>query len=762
MSISHGKWKIAVDRGGTFTDVVAVDPDGKYHAFKLLSNSPRYRDASIEGVRRLIGLPQERVLPQDGIESLRIGTTLATNSLLERKGGRVGLLVTKGFSDLLAIGYQNRPDIFTLCIKRPPPLYVLVAEVDERMDGRGAVIRIIDENTLRKEIQRFRAHAIDAVAVVFMHSWRNPGHEIRCRDILLEKGFSNIYLSHETMNQVKIVSRGQSTVVDAYLSTVLAEYLEEIRKDTGNIPVEFMQSSGTLSPGEAFTGKNALLSGPAGGVIAIAHIAQENRLRSAIGFDMGGTSTDISRIENGYERIFEKDIAGITLQNEMIHINTVAAGGGSVLSFDGEKMLVGPESAGAWPGPACYGFGGPLTVTDANLLTGRLIPEYFPRTFGSDTRSSLDTAETTQRFNAMTETINKTLGSSFSIQEVANGFLRLANEKMAIAIREISVSRGIDVRNDTLICFGGAAGQHACDIASLLDMKQIIIHPLSSVLSAYGIGLAQPAWKASRTILAPYDNSSGHMLDSIFEEMENTIIQDKNLQHTHYSVKREIDLRPRGTEAFLTMKYDLYDKVMEVFREKYKSLYGFFQSDFGIETVNLRIELREKTNYFHSYREERKKNAVHVGPTAYQEIYFHGGSPAGVPVYPWQDLAPSQPLQGPLCIIDDKTTIIVNPDFEAIMDENWILTLKRIAVQEKEQVSVHRKKPDPVLLEVFNNLFMGVPREMGITLQQTAHSVNMKERLDFSCAVFDGEGSLVANAPHIPVKRTGLCSQEET
>jgi 5-oxoprolinase (ATP-hydrolysing) len=751
MSLSSRKWKFAVDRGGTFTDVVAVDPDGKYHALKLLSNSPRYGDASIEGVRKLLGLQQGSPLPQSSIEALRIGTTLATNALLERKGGRVGLLVTKGFSDLLAIGYQNRPDIFALCIKRPSPLYTLVTEVDERMDSKGAVIRGIDENNLRREIQKFHTHEIDTVAVVFMHSWRNPGHEIRCRDILREQGFSNIYLSHETMNQVKIVSRGQSTMVDAYLRPVLAKYLEEIRDDTGNIPVEFMQSNGTLSPGEAFTGKNALLSGPAGGVIAIAHIAEENRLRSAIGFDMGGTSTDISRIESGYERIFEKDIAGITLQNEMIHINTVAAGGGSVLSFDGQKMLVGPESAGAWPGPACYGFGGPLTVTDANLLTGRLIPEYFPKTFGRDIQSSLDTAETRQKFNLLTEMINNTLGSSFSIQEVANGFLRVANEKMAIAIREISVSRGIDVRNDTLICFGGAAGQHACDIASLLDMEQIVIHPFSGVLSAFGIGLARSAWKTSQTVLMPYDESSRQMFDSIFGNMENKIIQDNKLQHAHYSVKREIDLRPQGTEPFLTMEYDEYAKVMEVFRRKYTSLYGFIHSDSVIEAVNVRIELRENTKYFDSYKEEREKYALHRGPTTYQEIFFHSGPPASVPVYLWQNLTPSQPLYGPLCIIDDKTAIIVNPDFEAMMDENGILTLKRMPDQGKEQGSFHGDKPDPVLLEVFNNLFMGVAREMGITLQQTAHSVNMKERLDFSCAVFDGEGNLVANAPHIPV-----------
>ena len=751
MSFSRQKWKFAIDRGGTFTDIVTVDPAGNFHTGKLLSNSSLYKDASIEGVKRLLGLSQKDPLPQDSIEGIRFGTTVATNALLERKGGRVGLLVTKGFSDLLAIGYQNRPDIFNLCIKKPPPLYSFVAEVDERIDSKGTIIRGIDRNTLKEDIEMFRTHEMDAIAVVFMHSWINPGHELCCREILRELGFSNIFLSHETMNQVKIVSRGQSTVVDAYLSTVLAQYLEEIQKHTGVVPIEFMQSSGALSSAEAFAGKNALLSGPAGGVIAIAHIVEENRLGSAIGFDMGGTSTDISRINGGYERIFEKDIAGITLQNEMIHINTVAAGGGSVLSFDGHKMLIGPGSAGACPGPACYGFGGPLTVTDANLITGRLIPEYFPKTFGHDNQSPLNTGKAKQKFFQLTDTINKTLGTSFHIQDVANGFLRVANEKMAIAIREISVSRGFDVRNDTLICFGGAAGQHACDIASLLDMKQVVIHPLCSVLSAYGIGLSQPAWKSSRTVLMQYGEDSCPVLDNIFKTMENTIIQDRNLQNIQYSVKREIDLRPQGTKTYLTIEYDAYDKVMEVFRKRYTSLYGFFPNNAGIEAVNLRIEICEVTTFFQFYREEREKADICQDPVTYQEIYFHSGLTAVVPVYQWQDLTPSRPLRGPLCIVDDKTTIIVTPDFESIMDENGSITLKRIPVQTEEHVSVCRQKPDPVLLEVFNNLFMGTAREMGITLQQTAHSVNMKERLDFSCAVFDGDGNLVANAPHIPV-----------
>lgn len=750
MTEKHSKWKFAIDGGGTFTDIVAVDPEGKYHALKLLSNSSLYRNASLEGIRRLIGLNTGDPLPEDKISGIRFGTTIATNALLEKKGGKVGLVITKGFSDLLAIGYQNRPDIFKLCIEKQPPLYSYIAEIVERIDSRGMVIKSIDEESFIEGIRMFRTHKTDAIAVVCMHSWINPAHEKRCREILREQGISHIYLSHETMNQVKIVRRGLSTVVDAYLSVVLARYLEEIQKETGSIPVEFMQSSGTLTPPGSFQGKNALVSGPAGGVIAVTEISEENDIRSAIGFDMGGTSTDVARVESGCERIFEKEISGIPLLVEMLQINTVAAGGGSLLIFDGQKMLVGPESAGSDPGPACYGFGGPLTVTDANLITGRLIVEYFPKSFGDDKQSPLNTGRALRKFNILTDTINKALGVSFHVRDVANGFLRVANEKMAIAIREISVAKGFDVRNDTLVCFGGAGGQHACDIAILLDIEKILIHPFCSVLSAYGIGIARPAWKVSRTVLMQFTPDICMKLDSLYAEIENRMLLEKRMHGDRYASIREIDLRPQGTETSLTLEYGTFSGVNERFREQYRRLYGFSPDDIPLEVVNLRTEIRKTGKFFRPIRDTRKSREKHE-PCAYQEIYFISEKSLKAPVYEWQDLSPSLPIRGPACIVDEKTTVIVHPDFVAEMDTLGVITMKRLQISRTEYSSAQAQKPDPVLLEVFHSLFMGVAREMGITLQQTAHSINMKERLDFSCAVFDRTGNLVANAPHIPV-----------
>jgi 5-oxoprolinase (ATP-hydrolysing) len=445
MSEQTKKWRFAIDRGGTFTDVVALDPEGNFITVKLLSHSPRYSDASIEGIRRILALRTDEPLPEDRIAGIRFGTTIATNALLERKGGKAALLITKGFSDLLDIGYQNRPDIFKLCIKKSPPLYSTVIEADERIDCHGRVIRELNSIDLSQKIEKLMNAGVETIAVVLMHSWKNPAHELLCETIAKKSGFTSVLLSHRTVNLIKVVSRGQSTLVDAYLSTVLADYLKGIQKETGGIPVQFMQSNGALSRPFLFTGKSALLSGPAGGVTAVAGISEEIGIKGVIGFDMGGTSTDVSRFEGEFERIHEKTIDGITLQAEMLNIVTVAAGGGSILEFDGRKMIAGPESAGSYPGPACYGFGGPLTITDANLLTGRLIPAFFPRTFGTDRNAPLNPEIVAEKFVTLTDEINNALGTSLIPQKVASGFLRIANEKMATAIKEISVSKGFDV-----------------------------------------------------------------------------------------------------------------------------------------------------------------------------------------------------------------------------------------------------------------------------------------------------------------------------
>ncbi len=478
------------------------------------------------------------------------------------------------------------------------------------------MVKGIDEGALAAQVEGLKRSGVDSIAIVLMHSWTNPGHELRVEEILKEHEVSNIFLSHRTINLIKIVSRGQSTLIDAYLSIVLARYLEGIRKRSGTIPVEFMQSSGALTPPEEFRGKNAILSGPAGGVVAVARIADEKKLKGVIGFDMGGTSTDVCRFGGKFEKVYEQVVGGIPLQTEMLNIVTVAAGGGSILRFDGQKMTAGPESAGSDPGPACYGFGGPLTVTDANLLTGRITPEHFPKTFGSDNNSSIDTEVVREKFIKLTDEINGSMGTSYSMHDIAAGFLRVANEKMAMAIKEISVSKGFDVREHALICFGGAGGEHAFCIAKLLEIDKIIIHPLSGVMSAYGIGLSKPARKDARTILRKYNVETHDGLSCIFNEMEKDLFEGRG--DDNLTLKREIDIRPKGAETFLTLSYDDFSRTVNAFSEQYMNVFGFSPQVTELEAVNLRVEVRGPSEYMFPYEERNGKPAELPGPAAYQ------------------------------------------------------------------------------------------------------------------------------------------------
>lgn len=747
MSGEADKWKFAVDRGGTFTDVIGIDPNGIFHSLKLLSDSPGYKDASIEGIRRILGLKPENPLPEEIIKGIRFGTTVATNALLERKGCRVALLVTKGFSDLLQIGYQNRPDIFSLCIDKPSPLYSAVIEVGERLDSNGNVEKEVDKYRLRDDIMKLRDQGCDAIAVVLMHSWINPSHELLCNDLLKENGFKNIFLSHRAVNLIKIVSRGQSTLVDAYLSKALAEYINGIANCAGRIPVEHMQSDGRLSQPLSFTGKNAILSGPAGGVIAVAGIADKIGC-GVLGFDMGGTSTDVSRFDGDLERVFEQVIGGIPLQSDTLNIITVAAGGGSILSFEDRKMTVGPLSAGADPGPASYGIGGPLTVTDANLITGRIIPDYFPTTFGKDGKSPLDTGIVKDKFSLLTDEINNSISTSYTLQDVASGFLRVANEKMATAIKEISVSKGFDTRDYSLVSFGGAGGQHACSIASLLDIDRIIIHPLSSLMSAYGIGLSSPSGKSSRTLLKTYNRKTHDKLQAAFKEMEKELVKKRVSEEMRCITKHEIDIRPEGADSYLTLNYTDYNETLTNFKEQYKRLFGFAPDNKLLEVVNLRVEVIEIEEFFTLYREKSRSDSEMLEPVSYENIYFEGRS-IKAPVYLRENLPTLAMIKGPAIIIDSNSTVVIEPGFNAEKDESGLIVITRLTKQ--SEFSVTSVRPDPVLLEVFNSLFKGIASEMGITLKNTAYSVNMKERLDFSCALFDSVGNLAANAPHIPV-----------
>jgi 5-oxoprolinase (ATP-hydrolysing) len=743
------KWKFAVDRGGTFTDVVGLDPDKNFHTLKLLSNSSEYKDPSIEGIRHLLQLYPEKPLPEDLIESIRFGTTVATNALLEQRGGKVLLIVTKGFKDLLEIGYQARPHIFQLTVEKAPVLYSQVFEWTERLDQEGQVVVDPDIKQLKQYLKLISPEAFDAIAVLSIHSWKNPAHELTCEKILQEAGLKNIYLSHKSVNLIKAVSRGHSTVIDAYLSPAIAMYVEGIRSATGAIPVEFIESSGGLSHPQEFKGKDAILSGPAGGVIAVGAITEELGYKGAIGFDMGGTSTDVSRYDGSFEKFYEQLINGIELQKESLNIVTVAAGGGSILWFDGQKLKVGPESAGAEPGPACYGFGGPLTITDANLITGRIVPGHFPRTFGPQRNKALDITRSQELFTHLVDQISDSIEENLTPQEVAMGFIRIASEKMALAIKEISVSRGFDVRDYALICFGGAGGQHACQIASLLDMDRIIFHPLGGVMSAYGIGLTYPETTQAITILKPYDMLTHEQLLVDFRTLEKNTCATKQVMAPLCRIKRSIDLRPVGSDAFLTVDYRDYQTTRDHFKMKYRKVFGFDLEKTPLEIVNIRINIQEQVEYFPAYTETTTHSeSIPVSDTT-QQIYYPSGR-REVPVYLREKLPAYVKITGPAVIIDKYSTLVVDPDFVAESNEHGIILLER-TTQNSEIKTIDLTAADPVLLEVFNNLFMGIATEMGYSLRNTAHSVNIKERLDFSCAIFDALGNLIANAPHIPV-----------
>ena len=737
--------------------MVGLDPHGNYHTLKLLSNSPDYKDASIQGIRRMLSFKNKEFLPEDKIKTVRLGTTAATNALLERKGGRVALFITKGFSDLIKIGYQNRPDIFSLRIKKPASIYSSVFEVDERTDQKGRVIKTINIQKLEEDIETCKQLDVDTIAVVLMHAWKNPEHELICEKMFKKHSMAGPFLSHKTMDLIKIVTRGQSTVVDAYLGPVIDSYVDEIKKESGEIPVGFIRSSGGISKPDSFKGKDAILSGPAGGVIAVENLVNNMGLKGAIGFDMGGTSTDVSRYKGKLEKVYEKTIGGIELQVEMLNIATVAAGGGSVLWFDGQRMRVGPESAGANPGPACYGFGGPLTITDANLLTGRISPEHFPKTFGPDRLSALNEEIVKEKFQSLTEKINIGSLRNYTPSQAALGFIRIANEKMAMAIKEISVSKGYDVRDYTLVCFGGAGGQHACEVASLLGMGKIIFHPLGGVMSAYGIGLSKPTKKSSISVLRIYNRENHEKILSSFKKMEERLIKEKNNKKEDFLINREIDLRHEGTDAFLTVECSNYEDVLDSFKKQHERLFSFYPENKPVEAVNLRIEAQEKGDFFYTPHIipglKLKNKSI---PERIQRIYYSNGL-LNAPLYLREKISPKTKVNGPAFIVDRYSTLVIDPGFDAEADENGVIFVKKMHPVFGEEPGNESNNPnkngkaDPVLLEVFSNLFMGIATEMGHTLRNTAHSVNIKERLDFSCAVFDGKGDLVANAPHMPV-----------
>ncbi|HEX3424299.1 MAG TPA: hydantoinase B/oxoprolinase family protein [Sphingomicrobium sp.] len=703
--MSHS-WTFAIDRGGTFTDVVARSSDGQLRVEKLLSENPgHYEDAALEAIRR--------VLAEDGgaVEDVRMGTTVATNALLERQGEPVALAITRGLGDALRIGYQARPEIFARNIVLPSMLYERVIEIDERVSVDGEILVPLDEVAARSELQKVRRDGINALAIVLMHGWRHLEHEAQLAKLALELGFNQISVSHEVAPLIKLIGRGDTTVVDAYLSPVLQRYVDVIAaglpRETG---LHFMQSNGGLSEARSFRGKDAILSGPAGGVVGMVAASASHCADRLIGFDMGGTSTDVSHYAGRFELADESVIAGVRVRAPMMQIHTIAAGGGSVCRFDGMRFRVGPESAGANPGPACYRRGGPLTVTDCNLFLGKIDPARFPAVFGPEGDRQLDPDASRARLKEVADQ----LGGAKELEEIAQGFIDIAIDNMAAAIRKISIARGHDVSRYTLACFGGAGGQHACRVADALGMERILIHPLAGVLSAFGIGIADVKAIRDASVLKPLGGDMSSALSELELKASGALIE-QGIHHALIELSRRARLRTAGSDTALEIPLASPDQMHDEFSELHRRRFGYV--DEGAEVI---------------------VDALVVEAVARTEV------PESAPSQTEQ-----QVFEGPTLVFESTSTIVVEPGWRAERARDGTLVLTRVVPLERTKAV--GTEVDPVQLEIFNNLFMAIAEEMGVALQSTATSVNIKERLDFSCAIFDSEGALIANAPHIPV-----------
>jgi len=756
-------WQFWIDRGGTFTDVVAKGPDGSEVTKKLLSQNPdRYRDAAIQGIREALGLEDGDAIPTHRIRSVKMGTTVATNALLERKGDRTVLAVTRGFADALRIGYQNRPRLFDRNIVLPELLYERVVEIDERVDAEGAILIPLDEPAARRSLRHAFDAGIRSLAIAFMHGYRYADHERRVAAIARELGFTQVSASHEVSPLMKLVSRGDTTVVDAYLSPILRRYVDGIADELGGVRLMFMQSNGGLTDARLFQGKDSILSGPAGGVVGMVRTAEMAGFRQVIGFDMGGTSTDVSHYDGEYERAFETQVAGVRMRAPMMRIHTVAAGGGSILHFDGSRFRVGPDSAGADPGPACYRRGGPLTVTDCNVMLGKIQPRFFPRVFGSGGDEPLDDGAVKDRFAALAAEIAEATGETREPEDVADGFLRIAVENMANAIKQISVQRGYDVTRYTLNCFGGAGGQHACLVADALGMTQVLVHPYAGVLSAYGMGLADIRALREQAIEAP---AARHTLSDLETRLDTLAddaraeVEGQGVCAEQIVVLRKAHLRYEGTDTAQVVSFGGLAEMTAAFEDLHARRFGFTMAERRLIVEAVSVEAIGATETAIDPERPGVAGAPLPAPLARVPTCF-GGTWHETPVYDRAALVPGNAVDGPAIVNEANATTVVEPGWRAELTARDHLILRRV-VARPARVAVGTQV-DPVMLEVFNNLFMSIAEQMGATLANTAHSVNIKERLDFSCAVFSRRGELVANAPHMPVHLGSMGESIET
>lgn len=759
------KWQFWIDRGGTFTDIVAQRPDGKIVVHKLLSENPeRYADAPLQGIREVMNLAMEIPIPADRIAAVKMGTTVATNALLERKGDRTLLLITQGFRDALKIGYQNRPNIFARQIILPESLYEQAIEVEERYSAQGEELLPVQVNDeLMAALRRAYEAGIRSCAIAFLHGYRYPKHEQQVAELVREMGFTQISVSHQVSPLMKLIGRGDTTVVDAYLSPILRRYVDRIAAQLSSSEMAstcqlmFMQSNGGLTDAQHFQGKDSILSGPAGGIVGAVKTSALAGFYKIIGFDMGGTSTDVSHFNGEYERTFETEVAGVRLRAPMMSIHTVAAGGGSILAFDGSRFRVGPESAGAFPGPACYRHGGPLTVTDCNVLVGKLQGEFFPAVFGPSGDLSLDKTIVQQKFAALAHQISDAMGDARTPEQVAEGFLEIAIDKMATAIKKVSIQRGYDVTDYTLCCFGGAGGQHACPIAEALGMSRIFLHPYAGVLSAYGIGLADLRTLKEQAVETPLGATTlpqlVQSLERLTQEGQAELVA-QGITAEQIQVLRKVHLRYEGTDSALLVAWDTPERMRSQFEQAYQQRYGFTMQHKILMVEAVSVEAIGQGNVPTPSGITSANLCERITPlesTARVPLYTKGNW-HDAPVYHRGDLRRGDRITGVALIIEPTGTNVIEPGWVGEITERNDLVLTRILESQPVPIQSNvQTKPDPVLLEIFNNLVRAIAEEMGITLQNTSYSVNIKERLDFSCAIFDQQGQLVANAPHIPV-----------
>jgi 5-oxoprolinase (ATP-hydrolysing) len=751
-----GRWQFWIDRGGTFTDIVARRPDGGLTTCKLLSEIPEhYRDAALAGIRQLLGVAPGAPIPVERIDAVKMGTTVATNALLERKGEPTVLVITRGFRDALRIAYQNRPRLFERHIVLPDLLYARVIEADERIGAHGDVVLPLDASQVRRELRAAFDAGLRSVAIVLVHGYRYTQHEAQLAQIARDIGFPQVSASHEVSPLMKLVARGDTTVVDAYLSPILRRYVEQVAAELPGVHLLFMQSNGGLTDAHRFQGKDAILSGPAGGIVGMVRSSRMAGFERVIGFDMGGTSTDVSHYAGEYEREFETRVAGVRMRAPMMSIHTVAAGGGSVLHFDGARLRVGPDSAGARPGPACYRRGGPLAVTDANLMLGRVQPDFFPRVFGPQADQPLDRQVVVRKFTELAAHIGAATGQPKTPEQVAAGYVDIAVRNMAEAIKRISVQRGHDVTRYVLTVFGGAGGQHACAVADQLAMTRVLIHPLAGVLSAYGMGLADQTAMREASVERPLTDASAGELDGLLEVLARPAIDELRAQGVapeHIVTVRRVHLKYEGTDSSLQVLYDSAAEMQRQFETAYRQRFSFLMRERRLVVEAISVEAIGVSDAPEERPVHEAPREGRLEPAAIVRAWFEDGSGGAwheTPLFLRADVRPGDRIDGPAIIAEANATTVVDPGWQA---EGTLLGhLVLIRLKPRAQRVAIGTQVDPVMLEIFNNLFMSIAEQMGLRLQNTAYSVNIKERLDFSCALFDTDGNLIANAPHMPV-----------